>query len=600
MNRAWKRNVVLWLVLAVAGLLVNAAVCYHNLVALVDNSQKLVRSQQILNQLQDVLSTVKDAETGQRGYLIAGKPEYLRPYRAAVQQIGADLAELRELTTGLPYFEGRLPKLELAVDAKLKELQKTISLYDRAGSEAARGEVLRDRGRELMEDVRTITGEMVREETRRVQERGEQSRDTAKIARATFAIATAVDLLLVGVVAVLIVRGVARREADAAALRRSEEQLRLLVEGARDYALVLLDRDGNVASWNAGAERLFGYPPGEALGRPLGLFYPPEERDGDGPPAKHLATATAEGRAEELGWRVRADGSRFWADAVLTPLRGAGAGLIGYALMTRDITERKRAEDEVRLLNETLEGRVRERTRQLQESNQELESFCYSVSHDLRAPLRHVSGFADLLQRRAGSTLDETSRRYATVIADAARGAGKLIDDLLAFSRMGRAELKMTPVNMAAIVAEVVGELNQEADGREVRWTVDPLPTVPGDAAMLRQVVRNLLGNALKYTRGRHPAEIHVGTLPAAPDRHEVTFFVRDNGIGFDMRYADKLFGVFQRLHTSKDFEGTGIGLANVRRIVARHGGQTRAEGQPDKGASFYFTLPAEAAEVTP
>ena len=228
--------------------------------------------------------------------------------------------------------------------------------------------------------------------------------------------------------------------------------------------------------------------------------------------------------------------------------------------------------------------REAERVRTLTE---ELEAFSYSVSHDLRAPVRHVGGFVDLLRRRTEGSLDETARRHLDTIARAATHMGRLIDDLLAFSRMGRAEFMRARVDLSRLVREVRAELGPAGD---VDWQVDGLPEVSGDPAMLRVVLCNLLSNAVKYTRTRARPRIEIAAQPGAAA--ETVIFVRDNGVGFDMRYADKLFGVFQRLHGSDEFEGTGIGLATVRRIVHRHGGRTWAEGTPDGGATFYFSLP--------
>ena len=226
--------------------------------------------------------------------------------------------------------------------------------------------------------------------------------------------------------------------------------------------------------------------------------------------------------------------------------------------------------------------------------NKELEAFSYSVSHDLRAPLRHVSGFAEALRQQAGPNLDDKARRYLTLVQDAAREMGELIDHLLAFSRMGRAELRLELVDMNKLVQRAREDLQLEIKDRCVEWQVASLPKVEADASLMRQVWTNLLSNAVKYTRPRNPAHIEVG-CEYSP-RGEFVFFVRDNGVGFDMKYAGKLFGVFQRLHRAHEFEGTGIGLANVRRIIGRHGGQIWAEGKPDAGATVSFTLRKPAA----
>lgn len=266
------------------------------------------------------------------------------------------------------------------------------------------------------------------------------------------------------------------------------------------------------------------------------------------------------------------------------PLLPADAGADEVGQLSASL---HRTDELLRRRNAELHLRVEE----VSTVNRELESFSYSVSHDLRAPLRHIAGFASLLQKRLGPAADADIQRYTQTIVEAAARMGRLVDDLLGFSRMGRTDMLRSTVDLNDLVKEVMADLQHDAAGRRITWTAHPLPTVTGDRAMLHQVFVNLLGNALKYTGTRSVAEIEVGA-ELSENGHRIVY-VRDNGVGFDMAYVDKLFGVFQRLHASDEFEGTGIGLANVRRIVQRHGGRAWAEGQIDRGATFYLSLPA-------
>ena len=279
---------------------------------------------------------------------------------------------------------------------------------------------------------------------------------------------------------------------------------------------------------------------------------------------------------------------------IATAVEAMKSGALDYILKPFKLSailpvlERALSVRNLRLENAALARRVEERTAELEAANKELEAFSYSVSHDLRAPLRHIGGFTDLLiQSKSGST--EQDKRYLGLISTAAKQMNQLIDDLLDFSRNSRVEIRQTKVDLQELIEKILQDLQPEMKNRKINFEKQPLPPVQGDPALLRQVFSNLILNAVKYSRTRDVAKIEIGCTEKTKD--EITIYVRDNGVGFDMKYADKLFGVFQRLHGQNEFEGTGIGLANVRRIIARHGGRTWAEAKVDEGATFFVTL---------
>lgn len=392
------------------------------------------------------------------------------------------------------------------------------------------------------------------------------------------------------------VRAIVTNYRDVTERKRVEEiraRLVSIIESSED-AIMSKTLDGTITSWNRSAEKIFGYSAEEAIGQPMLLIIPPEYHKEE---AHTLAQIRRGERIEHFETkRMTRDRQAIDVSVTLSPIKDERGRVVGASSIARDISAHKRAREEIRELNEKLEERVARRTAELEAANKELEAFSYSVSHDLRAPLRHVDGFAGLLEKHAGASLDEKGRRYLSTIAGAARQMGRLIDDLLSFSRMARAPISVSAVDQNALVATIIREGRFQREGSSIDWQISALPSVTADSAMLRQIWFNLIDNAVKYSsKSPHP-RIEIGSLPEAGpvngSPREPVFFVRDNGVGFDMTYVEKLFGVFQRLHGPAEFEGTGIGLANVRRIVTRHGGRAWAEGRVGEGATFYFSLP--------
>jgi PAS domain S-box-containing protein len=398
------------------------------------------------------------------------------------------------------------------------------------------------------------------------------------------------------------------RTAPSFPSRVDAEAFRLLVESTVDYAIFMLDPEGGVASWNAGARRIKGYEAEEIIGRHFSTFYTPDAVERQWPQFE-LKEATRVGRFEDEGYRVRKDGSQFWANVVITALRGPDGELRGFAKVTRDLTQRKHQEEQIAALTRELQHRVVELgglNRELTQRNAENEAFVYSVSHDLRSPLVNLQGFSQELMITADALRnllsrpdvpDDVRRQAETLVAgdlresldyirNAVRHLGNIIDGLLRLSRVGRVEYESVPVPTTAVVAEILAAMHTSVTEAGARITVGPLPVVRGDRNAIGQVFANLIGNSLKSFSPDRPGEVGIS---ASADQPPV-FAVADNGVGIPDAYQPKIFQVFQHVHPAGT-RGEGMGLAIVRRIIERHGGRIWFQSRPDHGTTFFFTF---------
>jgi PAS domain S-box-containing protein len=380
-----------------------------------------------------------------------------------------------------------------------------------------------------------------------------------------------------------VTRDFTERRAAEEQLRLSEERFRLLVDSVRDYAIYMLDPEGHVVSWNAGAERLKGYEAEEIVGKHFSIFYPPEARE-SGHPERELRTALECGRYEEENWRVRKDGTRIWANVVLTPIRDRDDRLLGFAKVTRDLSERRKLEEEREAAFE-----------RLQRSNKDLQEFAMVASHDLQEPLRKIQLFGEQLRTDFAELLPEEGRDYLERMQKAADRGRSLIQGLLAYSRITTRAQPLVPTPLGEIARDVVGDLDARIASVGGNVVVGELPTIEADPLQMRQLFQNLIGNALKFHRAGVAPVVEVSatkldTRSGGPVRWQIR--VSDNGIGFDEKYLDRIFKLFQRLHDRGAYEGSGMGLAICRKIVERHGGTITARSQPGSGTTFVIELP--------
>ncbi|MGO8736496.1 MAG: sensor histidine kinase [Terriglobia bacterium] len=569
--------------LALGALVLVGVLQFRTIQALEEADFQVAHSHEVTAEAEGMYSALQQAESGARGYVATGDEDYVRQHDAGISRLSKHLDAFRSLTADNPHQQQNLERLMPLIERKITLNQELITLRRERGFDPSRQLLSHGEGLKLMNELHDGVDGMLAEERRLLENRRAQSRARAKTVETGLILGVLLALTL-GIIASLVTHrynlGSQRAEQE---LLKASAYNRSLLEASLD-PLVTISADGRITDVNTATERVTGLSRQELMGTDFSDYFTDAKKARAG-----YRQVFREGSVRDYELEVRhRDGQVVPVLYNASLYRDEAGQVVGVFAAARDITARKRAEQEIQKLNEQLEQRVRERTAELEAANKELEAFTYSVSHDLRAPLRHADGFSKLLVEEHGAELSPDAQEYVATIRDAVLHMGMLIDDLLNLARVGRKQLDMQVTGLNSLVEEVSKDLERANPERFIEWKIETLPFVECDPALMKQVFANLLSNAVKFTRPRKPAVIEVGVTYHDGAR---AVFVRDNGVGFSMKYANKLFGVFQRLHRAEDFEGTGVGLATVQRIIHKHGGRVWAEAELDKGATFYFTL---------
>ena len=596
-----------------AALAVLGGVSYFGIDRLLVQSAWAEHSRQVIDTIRAALGSLTDAEAAERGFVITGDESFVDAYQRAAQEAGEAIRSVRALTVDNADQQRRAVALEPLLAGRLARLGELIDLRRAQGPAAIPSAMRADPGPSSRDPLRQAIQDFETAEQTLLLGREALARQRGRFAAVVLAAGGALAVILLGVATVVIGRAFARAERVESELRddharleasmrqrtdqlarinesllENEQRLASVIGSAMD-AVITVDREQRITMFNGAAEVMFGYRSGEVVGQPLERLMPQRYRVAHGGHVDGFGrTQVTRRRMGSLGriYGLRRDGTEFEIEAAISQAEAAGHKL--YTVILRDITERIRAEEEILRLNAELERRVEERTAELRAANQELESFGYTVAHDLRAPLRAMEGFSQALMEDYGERVDGDARVYLNQIIRGSQHLAELIDGLLQLSRSVRGELRRDRVDLSALAQDVLEELSRAEPSRTVGWQIERGLTARADARMIEIVMRNLLGNAWKYTA--HTPEAKIRVYAGHEDGQRV-FHVADNGIGFNMAHSEKLFQPFQRLHRQDEFPGIGIGLATVQRIVHRHGGQISAISAPGHGADFRFSL---------
>ncbi len=551
------------IILVVVSIAIVLFVSIRQAASVKDTSLRIDHTQTVLRNIQKLEQASLSNESGARGYVITGIDSFLAPFLASEKTITEALHSLDLLIRDNPGQQQKLREMERLLQSRMDFSHTMIGVRKKKGLSEVVELAETGRGRNLMDSIHQLCGQMIEQEEALLAERREKNNlSTRQLNLFLYSM-----LGLVLLLSLIAIRQIKRRMTEQEA---TEKKFATLLDAAPD-ATVIVDRNGIIRMVNQQVINLFGYDRTEITGQQVEVLVPDSAR---GAHARHRDQFFHSPKVRDMGvglelHAVKKDGNLFPVEISLSPIRMEEGWWVSASV--RDITRRKKLENTLKTANE------------------ELEAFTYSVSHDLRAPLRGIIGFTTILEEEYAEKLDEEARRITGIIRDNTHKMGHLVDDLLTFSRTGRQELVKVPMEMDSVVKEVVQQARQQYPRTPVSISVQPLPGVRADKNMIRQVWINLVSNAIKYAGNKPEVSITIGSYRSDKD---IVCYIKDNGIGFDNKYREKLFRVFQRLHSADEFEGTGVGLALVEKIISRHGGKVWAEGAVDQGACFYFSLP--------
>ncbi|MGA2737205.1 MAG: CHASE3 domain-containing protein [Bryobacteraceae bacterium] len=586
------------LLIALLLVLFTAILTYRAWAAFERNRQEAQSTRQVVDATTELLLSLKDAESGQRGFLLTGSDRYLEPYRQAIHVIPATLDSLVRVEANLrrPLQLQRIERLKPLVQEKMDELAQTIDLRRSADLDRALALVRSDRGQAAMEKIRAVCAEIQTASYDLLAQQRDEVRSSARQAGVTSLVGSAAVFALLALATITIRKGTRDRQRLIEDLQRSEEESRL----ARDLlqttissigdGVISTDTNGNVISLNPVAQSLTGWTAEQAYGKPLEEIFDIRNEETGVPAENPIRRALREGRIVGLANHTALtakDGRIIPIDDSAAPIRSAKGDVAGVVLVFRDITQRREAE----LMERKATAKLARHSELLEKTNAELQHFAYAASHDLREPLRTITAYTQLVQLRSRFQLDPKSAECLQFIVAAAERMGLLIDALLDYSKAGEVTHRpLSPVPMDEVLASALGNLNGSIEENQAVVTHDPLPVITGDKTHLEQLVQNLIGNALKYRR-QDPPCIHVA---ARQSGREWLFAVSDNGQGIPSQYQTQIFELFKRLH-GQQYAGTGIGLATCKRLVERYGGRIWVESEIGQGSTFFFTLPTTA-----